>query len=45
MGKTLYEYEAKVRYNEIDEQGRLTVPALLDLFQNASGVTCFSGSA
>ena len=37
MDKTLYEYEAKVRYNEIDEQGRLTVPALLDLFQNASG--------
>lgn len=32
----VYEFEARIRYSEIDHRGRLTLPALIDLFQDAS---------
>ena len=32
----MYEYDTRIRYSETDEKGRLTLPALLDYYQDCS---------
>lgn len=32
----MYQYESKIRYSQLDSEGRLNLPALLDYFQDAS---------